>query len=751
MCAPFRVAAALLFAGIACGKNEAPVSSQFTLHYHRPLADYDGWAVQTSAGANEATAPARTPDGFGAVYTLTLKDKAPKLDLTLAKSGQTDAAGPLSLDVSGSVREAWVISAYPEAITRKLPALPAANQAALYYLRRDTSYSGWGLHVWGERVTETQWAAPLASAGVDPEFGSGFLIPLKTGGAAGNCPSGQVCFIVHSGDNKDPGPDMRFDPATLGNLVFAVTGSTDVTAVPRKPAAVVGAAAHLIARDTLVWNVNDPSANSFELRYSPTAEVTSSGNDVTGGSTIALTPKPAGLSDAQKALVPHLATYPVFSIAAADLASVEPALRGQIIAVARKADGSLAKATQVQTAFALDDLYAYDGPLGITFSGGAPALRLWAPSARAVKLFIYDASTKAQIASADPSRDAQGVWTASGPAAWTGQYYRYELDVYHPVTGRIEHVTVTDPYAVNVDTNGKFAQIVDLSDPALKPANWDVYGKPRLDAPEDIVLYESHVRDFSAFDATVPSDHRGKYLAFTDVGTDGIKHLDELNGAGLTHIHLLPAFDFATIDEDPANRVDVGDTFDRLCAKNASVPAALCTQFTGKTIAEALASFAGDSDQQQAIAGYVRGLDSFNWGYDPFHYGVPEGSYASTAEGTAKILEFRQMVMALNDRFGLSVVMDVVYNHTNASGLAEKSVLDKVVPWYYHRLDPETGAVLTSSCCANTATEHHMMEKLMIDTLVRWARDYKVDGFRFDLMGLHLKANMIHVRDALAA
>ena len=225
-----------------------------------------------------------------------------------------------------------------------------------------------------------------------------------------------------------------------------------------------------------------------------------------------------------------------------------------------------------------------------------------------------------------------------------------------------------------------------------------------------------------------------------------MKHLTALAAAGLTHFHLLPAFDFATVNEDPAQRVDIGQPFSDLCAKNSAVPAALCTQFGGTTILEALKSYPGDSDQQQAIAGYLRGLDSFNWGYDPFHYGAPEGSYASTAEGTAKILEFRQMVQGLTG-IGLRVVMDVVYNHTNASGLGDKSVLDKIVPGYYHRLDPTTGFVLTSSCCANTATEHVMMEKLMIDTLVRWARDYKVDGFRFDLMGLHLKDNMIHVRD----
>src|SRR5207248_4685349 len=135
-----------------------------------------------------------------------------------------------------------------------------------------------------------------------------------------------------------------------------------------------------------------------------------------------------------------------------------------------------------------------------------------------------------------------------------------------------------------------------------------------------------------------------------------------------------------------------------LCAKNGAVPSTICAQFSGQTIAQAIASFAGNSDQQQAIAGYMRALDSFNWGYDPFHYGAPEGSYASTADGTAKIVEFRQMVQGLASA-GLRTVMDVVYNHTNAAGLSDKSVLDKVVPGYYHRLDTVTGYVESSSCC----------------------------------------------------
>ena len=730
-----------------------PTSSAVTLHYHRPLSDLGGWAAVVSVGAVEASATSTQRDGFGAVYALTLKPGATTLAFTLANGSTSDPAGALSVDVSGTIREAWVFSGFAEAVTHQPVAIPGTDQVAVYYVRPDSNYAGWGLHTWGDVAKETVWQGPLPPVGVDPEFGAGFLINMKPAGD-------RVNIIVHQGDTKDPGPDMGWSRAALGDIVFVYSGSALITAAPRKAGAVeiAGASAHLAARDTVAWDVTDPAASTFELRYSSTAEVVAQGTDVTGGTVIALTPRPAGLDPALLALAPYLRTaagdpWRAFDVAAADLPGLRDALKGQMVAVARKVDGSVLKATHVQTALALDDLYAYSGPLGVTFTAQAPTFGLWAPTAQAVRLHVADAAN-AELAAVDMTVDGQGVWSATGPAGWYGQYYRYEITVYHPATEKIEHVLVTDPYAVNLDTNGLWAQIVDLGNPALKPAGWDALVKPPLGAPEDIVLYESHIRDFSALDPTVPAARRGKYLAFTTdsaaTPSQGLQHLGALAAAGLTHVHLLPAFDIATVNEDPSQRVDVDQAFSTLCAKNTAVPASLCTQFSGNTILEALQSFVGDSDQQQAIAGYMAGLDSFNWGYDPFHYGAPEGSYASTAEGTAKIVEFRAMVKGLAD-LGLRVVMDVVYNHTNAAGLADKSVLDKVVPGYYHRLDPLTGFVLNSSCCSNTASEHVMMERLMVDTLVRWARDYKVDGFRFDLMGLHLRSNLLRVRDALAA
>jgi pullulanase-type alpha-1,6-glucosidase len=316
-----------------------------------------------------------------------------------------------------------------------------------------------------------------------------------------------------------------------------------------------------------------------------------------------------------------------------------------------------------------------------------------------------------------------GVWTIKGNKEWKNKFYLYEVQVYNPKTGKIEKNLVTDPYSFSLSTNSLKSQIIDLDDLELTPTGWKNYGKPELLNPEDIVIYELHVRDFSIHDETVPENLRGKFLAFTVADSDGMRHLTSLANAGLTHIHLLPVFDIASVDEVSSNWVSVDENL--------------------------LKTYPSNSDQQSQAVSLIKGVDGFNWGYDPYHYTVPEGSYATDADGSTRIKEFRDMVKALNEN-GLRVVMDVVYNHTSQAGQDAKSVLDKIVPGYYYRLDTE-GNITTSTCCQNTATEHKMMEKLMVDSVITWATEYKVDGFRFDLMGHHMLSNMESVRSALDA
>ena len=398
-----------------------------------------------------------------------------------------------------------------------------------------------------------------------------------------------------------------------------------------------------------------------------------------------------------------------------------PILRGQVIVAVSDRDGKWLAATATQNGGVIDELYAYDGnDLGVSWSGNVPALKLWAPTARSVCLHLFETA-----GAADPTavyamaRGDRGVWSITGTSDWQGKFYLYSVEVFVLATGKVEKNLVTDPYSISLGVNSQKSHIVALTEPALKPAGWDKLTKPPLEAFTDMVIYELHVRDFSMDDHSVPPAYRGTYLAFTVPDTYGMRHLTRLAKAGLTHLHLLPVFDIATIEER------------RTLQQEPAIPA--------------LAPAA--SPLQQAAVGKVKDSDGYNWGYDPYHYATPEGSYAVDPNGSARILEFRRMVQSLSDA-GLRVIMDVVYNHTHSCGQCCQSVLDRIVPGYYYRLDRQ-GNVQNTSCCPDTASERAMMEKLMVDTLLIWARHYKVDGFRFDLMGHHTKDNLKKIRAAL--
>ncbi|MGB9809719.1 MAG: alpha-amylase family glycosyl hydrolase, partial [Caldanaerobacter sp.] len=250
-------------------------------------------------------------------------------------------------------------------------------------------------------------------------------------------------------------------------------------------------------------------------------------------------------------------------------------------------------------------------------------------------------------------------------------------------------VETVDPYAKALTANGTHGVVVDLRD--TNPAGWEKDTKPFFENPVDAIIYELHVRDFSIHKES-GIKNKGKYLAFTENGTrygeikTGLDHLVEL---GITHLHLLPIQDFASVDET-----------------------------TG----------------------------GYNWGYDPYHYFVPEGSYSQNpSDPVARIREVKEMILSLH-KTGIRVILDVVYNHTYTTG---DSILDKVEPGYFYRLKKD-GTYSNGSGCGNeTASERPMMKKLMIDSLKYWVKEYHVDGFRFDLMGLHDVDTMKEIEEEL--
>lgn len=507
-----------------------------------------------------------------------------------------------------------------------------------------------------------------------------------------------------------------------------------------------GASAHLVAIDTLAWNKAD-TAKEVRIYHSATGGFKSNGTVLPEGDYITLTPTGENYDGDGT----YMDGFKTFTISADDQAKLKDLVKEELVAVAVSSTDTVLATTMVQTAQLLDALYAEKATAeqyGAIVSDAGVTFRLWAPTAKKVSLVTYNAD-KSVIATEPMAFDSNtGSWSYTGSTDLKGKFYRYQMEVFHPISRAVESYEVTDPYSLSLAMNSEYSQVIDLEDPELKPEGWDDLKAPhkQLDNPAKIVSLETHIRDFSAMDQSTPAEHRGKYLAFTDTDSVPVKHMKELAENGVTHMHLMPTFDIATVNEDPAKVANLSDPFSKLCAVNPSVKE---SKFKDKcdsneTIEATLESLQAEDSKTnpviQELYSYIRGVDSFNWGYDPFHYTVPEGSYATddAIDGAARIKQFREMVKSIKQNIGMNVVMDVVYNHTNASGpSSDKSVLDKIVPWYYQRLNEVSGNVETSTCCSNTAPEHAMFAKLIEDSLATWTKEYKIDSFRFDLMGFH--------------
>ncbi|MBX3619170.1 MAG: DUF3372 domain-containing protein [Rhizobacter sp.] len=595
------------------------------------------------------------------------------------------------------------------------PAGVAAGTMRVHYQRSDGNYGNWAVYAWnGPTQPSSGWpGTPRFVFDKTDAFGVYVDITLDTSKST-------LDFLLNKGTTgadtvKDGDCDRRAviaaDIATRGQQIWLKSGdcSTYASAAAASGLNLGVARALWLSRQTMVWP-GSAADGQFRLHYAaqggievdPSTGV--SGAD--GALDLSVTTLSAGLATRFRQVAGALA------LALPPSADVRGLLKGQLVVV-RWVDGKPASATQVQTQGVLDDVYAAQASgqaLGVSFApDGSPSFRLWAPTATAVSLKLLGGATLPM--QQDP---ASGVWSVTGDKALTNSaYYTYLVTVFSRVDGAVLTREVTDPYATSLNANGEAAMAADLASAALKPAGWATQTLPPLAAPEDSVLYELHVRDFSANDASVSGAHRGKYKAFTESASHGMTHLRALAAAGLTHVHLLPVFDIASVDE-----------------AGCSTPA--------------IVSAGATSQAPQAAATAAADTDCFNWGYDPRHFGAPEGSYASDAhDGRVRVTEFREMVAALHGA-GLRVVMDVVYNHTSGN------FLDQIVPGYYYRLNGD-GVIETSTCCQNTAPEFAMMEKLMIDTLKTWAVQYQVDGFRFDIMGHIPKAAMLKAQSEVDA
>ena len=740
------------------------------VHYNRPDGQYAGWGLHVwqinDAGQFIADYPGVTfpqplpPAGFddyGAVFQI----EAAKFTAAAAAGfgfivHQGDTKDPDG-DRLWSFRdgnEFWLRSG-DATVFRKNPLAgpPDLTTVRVHYQRFDGNYALWGLHLWstsgldvsrlpGLHLEDFGNPVPLSAMpgftarpdGSEVVFDLPVLDPRDDASRTAlerrsredqddQREREALEFIVHGMPNNPVGgvnnkdgwsSNIHVDYASLtiasgvGEIWLVQDTPQVFTAVPAKPVSTRDARAVWLSRGLLRWPRTD-AAGAFRLYHSATGQiVVRAGAPVTGADgalslVVSTAPLPQAIAERFKFVGAGV------TLALEDPAALDGVIASQLVVVQEDDAGNVLGATTAQLPGLLDDRFAAAAEvrdLGATVERHRAAFRVWAPTAQRVALCRYSsASPRVATAHVAMIRDAAtGVWSATLSGA-PGGYYRYAVEVFVRGVGVVRNL-VTDPYSISLDANSQHSFIADLDDAALKPPGWDHHRAPATVAQqEDMTIYELHVRDFSASDATVPAAHRGKFVAFTDRDSAGMRHLRSLARAGLTDVHLLPVFDLATVPE--------------LGCVTPAIPAA-----------------GPDSEAQQAAIAAVRDQDCFNWGYDPFHYTSPDGAFATRPDdGASRIREMRAMVMALHDA-GLRVGMDVVYNHTSASGQSDRSVLDRVVPGYYHRLDA-TGEVTHSTCCENTAAENLMMARLMTDSVVTWATQYRIDSFRFDLMSFH--------------
>lgn len=325
--------------------------------------------------------------------------------------------------------------------------------------------------------------------------------------------------------------------------------------------------------------------------------------------------------------------------------------------------------------------------LGVSYHATKTIFKIWAPTADSVKLNLYKNGNGGIANASRLVKVNDGLWQLIIPKNLKNLYYAFQVKI-----GSEWHAETPDIYAKAVGVNGKRGMIFNSSE--TNPINWKEDKKPPLKNFTDIIIYESHIRDFSV-NKNSGIKQKGKFLSLTETGTkneDGLSTgLDHLKELGITHIHLLPSFDFNSIDE--------------------TLPSS----------------------------------NNYNWGYDPLNYNVPEGSYATNPyDGKVRIKEFKQMVQTLHKN-GIRVILDVVYNHT--ANL--QSSFNNLVPGYFYRHNPDGSYGDATGCGNETASENIMMRKFMVSSVAYWATEYHLDGFRYDLMGVHDIETMNEISEAL--
>ncbi|HBG08572.1 MAG: type I pullulanase [Limnochordia bacterium] len=648
------------------------------IHYHRPDGDYEPWNLWIWTPDQDGRAyEFDDEDAFGKVATIELPGRHERVGFIVRTDDwQKDVSADRFIEeFHRGAAEIWLVSKDPTIYTAPPAELGMAQTSheevtvKVHYRRHDQDYTGWNLWMWvdgregfGIEFTE------------EDDFGKIAVVPftdLQDATSLGIIVRRSTA--TNAWAQKDVEHD-RFIPLfradEQGQIeVWLMEKDArlyyryeDIDLDPRFISAVIDEPRLITVRVNLPFAANPEELAGFELL--------ADGKNVPIEAVV-----PTKLVQGFATEV-QIVTQEDLVLQAGHVLSKEP--YGEV----------LVGFGQIFSSRVFEEAFHYaGGDLGAVYTPEATKFRLWAPTASQVNLVIYPHSVAGLGTEYPMERDVQGTWVAELPGDLHGVYYTYRVTV----GGRTNEAV--DPYARAVGVNGERSMVIDLS--RTNPEGWAELVKPSFHHPVDAIIYELHVRDLSMHPQSGIT-HKGKFLGLTERGTRGpggvTTGLDHLLELGVTHVHLLPSFDYATVDET------------RLFEPQ------------------------------------------FNWGYDPQNYNVPEGSYSTNPfNGEVRVREFKEMVKTLNEN-GLRVVMDVVYNHTSKSA---DSHLNLIVPGYYYRFTPEGSFSNGSGCGNELADERSMVRKMIVDSVVYWATEYRVDGFRFDLMGLHHIDTMNAIRAAL--
>lgn len=662
--------------------DAADTSSETTLivHYKRSNSDYDNWSLWAWAdGKDGKEYKFDYEDSYGKVSVIKIRDKVEKIGFIVKKGEweEKDIEADRFADIKDGKAEIWLTQGQEE-VVKTAPQGAAAfdtdsikkeedtSQGSLkvkiHYYRFDEDYSGWNLWLW----SENQDGAAYDFNGED-DFGVYFEGEIKDDTAA----KLGLILRLNEWEAKDIDIDRFADTDKLNNGVLEIFLIQDDSSIyyDKSKADISPRFLSASAKDEKTIIVSASSAFDFnDNKLKDTFIIKDSDNNIIKISEVKKADNEKTAELILQDEIDFSKSYTIF----------KEGLKEIVLTVVSAYDSQ-----------AFNDKYYYDkDDLGVVYSNEFSEFRLWAPTANSVKLNLYKNGTDGNAYETfDMEKSEAGTWYKKVSGDLNKVYYTYSVEV----GGKVNEVI--DPYAKAAGVNGNRGMVIDLS--TTNPDGWEESSRPEFGNINDAIIYETHIRDFSNGNDSGMVNN-GKYLAFTEENTKnsdgmstGLQHLIDL---GVTHVHLLPSFDYATVDE---SKLDTAQ---------------------------------------------------FNWGYDPQNYNVPEGSYSTDPyNGEVRINEYKQMVKSLHDN-GIRVVMDVVYNHTSKSA---DSNFNLIVPNYYYRFN-DNGTFSNGSGCGNeVASERLMVRKFIVDSVVYWAKEYKIDGFRFDLMGLHDIETMNEIREAL--